>query len=236
MVWGLKLPSGFGDYFPDADFVGYSERLKAYFENEMSPDEKAQYGEFLGAGYVAHVVENFNNEPGTAHGDSPPFRPVADHEWPEKYELFKTYKTLGSLFMMNDRLLAVDADFKDAVERLDSGFHEFRPIEVIMRKGQAYPKQYYTMLIGRFLNSFDPAKSVEGSWRKPSEKYEQYFVFDSTKKYMSGLAFSKRSIGDAHLWRERRLPHPEILFSDALKAEFDKANLRLPKHVQMKEV
>ncbi|TYC65212.1 hypothetical protein FMN63_22595 [Stappia sp. BW2] len=236
MVWGLKLPSGFGDYFPDADFVGYDERLKAYFENEMSPKEKAQYGEFLGAGYVAHVVGNFKYEPGTVHGDSTPFRPVADHEWPEKYELFKTYRTLGSLFMMNSQLLAVDADFKDAVERLDPGVHEFRPIEVIMRKGQAYPKQYYTMLIGRYLDSFAPQKSTEGSWEKPSELHEYYLVSHNTKKYMSGLAFSKCTINDAHLWRERRLSRPEILFSDALKAEFDKANLRLPKHVQMKEV
>jgi len=236
MVWGLKLPSGFGDYFPDAEYVGYSERLKDYFENEMQPEEQAKYGEFRGAGYVGHVVENFKYEPGTVHGEKCPYRPVAEHEWPEKYELYKTYKTLGSLFMMNSRLLAVDSDFKNAVERLEPGVHAFRPIEVVTRKGQAYPAQYYTMLIGQFLDSFKADESTEGSWRKPSEEYEQYFVFSDAKKYMSGLAFSKSAIDGAHLWRERHLSKPEIFFSDALKAEFDKSNLRLPKHCQMKEV
>ncbi|WP_454608483.1 imm11 family protein [Labrenzia sp. MBR-25] len=236
MVWGLKLSSGFGDYFPDGDFVGYSERLKDFFENEMPPEEQAKYGEFRGAGYVGHVVDNFRYESGTAHGDGNPFRPVAEHEWPEKYELYKTYKTLGSLFMMNSRLLAVDTDFKNAVERLEPGVHEFRSIEVVTHKGQAFPKQYHTMLIGRFLSSFDPGKSDEESWRKPSENHEYYLVRRDTKQCMSGLAFSRSAMDGAHLWRERHLSKPEIFFSDALKAEFDKSNLRLPKNSQMKEV
>lgn len=236
MVWGLKLPSGFGDYFPDADFVGYTERLKAFFEEEMPPEEQAKYGEFRGAGYVAHVVGNFKNEHGTAHGDDNPFRPVAEHEWPEKYGLYKAYKTLGSLFMMNSQLLAVDRDFKNAVERLEPGVHAFRPLDVLTRKGEPYPGQYYTMLIRRFLDSFDPEKSVEGSWEKPSEKHEQYFVFRNTKESFSGLAFSRSLTDGAHLWRERKLRHPQIFFSDALKVEIDLARLRLPKHFRMRDV
>ncbi|WP_454607829.1 imm11 family protein [Labrenzia sp. MBR-25] len=230
------MPSGFGAYFPDGDYVGYRERLTKYFDEEMPAEEKAKFGEDKDIGYVSHVVQNFTYEPGTAHGDNIPCRLVAEYEWPEEYELVKTYKALGSLFEMNGQLLAVEPAFKDVVERLEPGIHHFRPLRVTTRKREAYPKRYYTMVISKFLDCFDPASSAEGSWEKPSEDYDSYRVYIDTKKYMEGLAFSRSAIGNAHLWRERRLYSPQIYFSDALKAAFDRAGLRLPRHYRMKEV
>jgi hypothetical protein len=164
-----------------------------------------------------------------------PIGPIAEHEWPDHYELSKRYSALGSLFMMNSGLLAVETALKDVVERLEPGVHQFRPIRVTTRKGAAVAKQYHTMVIGQFLDCFRPESSDEGSWEK-AKTVDSYQVYINTKEYIAGLAFSKSAMDNAHLWRERRVTSPEIYFSDALKAEFDKAGLRLPRHFRMKEV
>ncbi|MCP4090608.1 MAG: hypothetical protein GY746_12595, partial [Gammaproteobacteria bacterium] len=42
MVWGMREPGSFGDYFPDGDCVGWDEKLSWYYANEMSDAEKTE--------------------------------------------------------------------------------------------------------------------------------------------------------------------------------------------------
>jgi hypothetical protein len=91
------------------------------------------------------------------------------------------------------------------------------------------------MVIGQFLDCFNPAASDEGSWRK-EDGYESYRAYMNENRYISGLAFSRGAIGDAHLWRERKVKSPEIYLSDRLKSACTEAGLRLPRSYRMKEV
>ncbi|MCV0429715.1 MAG: hypothetical protein K5905_30115 [Roseibium sp.] len=235
MVWGLNMPSGFGNYLPDGDFAGYGDRLKKYFVEEMPEEQKAKFGDGAGSKYRYHVSQKFTEEPGSVLGDGIPVGQISEHEWPNKFELHKSYAALGSLFQMPNRLLAVETAFKDVVERVEPGIHQFRPLSVTTRIGKVFPKQYYTLVIGQFLDSFDPIASDEGTWEK-AKNSDSYLVYINSKKYIAGLAFSRSAIGGAQLWRERKLYSPEIYFSDTLKAELEKAGLRLPQHFQMKEL
>jgi len=103
MVWGLKLPSDFGPFFPDGDFVGYREQLDAMFD-AMSAEEQAYYGNSKPA-YRLHVSQCFTYEHGTMHGEQRVFRPVAEHEWPREFQIRRRYRKLGSLIETVNKLL-----------------------------------------------------------------------------------------------------------------------------------
>jgi hypothetical protein len=238
MVWGLSMPSSFGDFFPHGGYVGWDEERTRYFNEKMTSEQKALFGNGAGIQEIMYhnfVAAKFKNEYGSNKlGGLPPITPIEAHESPKWFETKKSYSSLGSLIILASGLWAVDETLKDIIERFEPGVHHFFPLQITMPKKQAYPKRYYIMAIGQYLDSFSPEKSNERSWRDRTMGY--YTAFDETKKYLAGLAFSKSVFGKAHLWRERHLISPEIIFSDELQAEIAKAGLRLPKHYQMKEM
>jgi hypothetical protein len=66
------------------------------------------------------------------------------------------YKSLGSLIKLNDRILAVDEALKAIIERLESGVHQFFPIEIMMPSDKAPSVRYYVLVIGNYCDSFIP--------------------------------------------------------------------------------
>lgn len=235
MVWGLSMPSSFGDFFPHGDYVGWDEELTRYYNEEMSAEQKAPFLVRGPVRYHSYVGAKFREECGSNDiVELPPITPIQPHEQPKWFETVKTYSSLGSLIILNDRLWASDEIFKDIIERLDPGVHQFFPIQITMPKSAVYPKRYFVMAIGRYLDSFAPEKSKAGCWKHSGNK--RYSVIYNSKENLTGLAFSKNSFGKAHLWRERHMYSPEIVFSDELQGEIAKAGLRLPKHYKMKEV
>lgn len=237
MVWGLSMPGSFGDFFPHGDYVGWDEERTRYFNEEMTSEQKALFGNGVGIQEIMYhnfVAAKFKNEYGSNKlGGLPPITPIEAHEAPKWFETKKRHSSLGSLIILNSCLWAVEETLKDIIERLEPGVHHFFPLQITMPKKQAYPKRYYIMAIGQYLDSFSPEKSNEGSWRPDDPRH--YFS-NHTKKQIMGLAFSKDVFGKVHLWRERFLHSPEIIFSNELQAEIAKAGLRLPKHYQMKAV
>lgn len=230
MVWGMALPGSFGEFFPDGDFVGWKEELTEYFNKKMPVERKALFQ----SSYAYYASLNLTNEPGLKYPDLPPFGPIAAHETPKRFETVKKYASLGSLVMLNDRILAVDEGFKDIIERFEPGAHQFFVIEIVMPKEVVYPKQYFVMAIGKYLDSFSPERSDPASWTKTN--IEGRYSFGEDKKRMSGLALSKQTFGSAHLWRERRMLSHLICLSDELVSEVTRLGLRLPKHYKMREV
>lgn len=244
MVWGMNLPSSFGEFWPVGDFEGvsesrsdgWSERLKSYYEAQSRKEQKRLFDYDDGHGnaahrYPAYVSDKFISEIGSRRGpDRPPFTPIKPHEPPRFFETCKTYGSLGSLIKLNDRIIAVDDALKDIME---PGVHQFFAIEISMPKGAVFPKQYYTLVIGRYFDSFSPESSKPGSWRKNGN---YAFWHGDRKADMAGLAFSSAVFGKAHLWRERRRGEGLTLFSDDLKAAIEEAGLRTPKLNKMKEV
>jgi hypothetical protein len=249
MAWGLVLNSEFGDYFPHGQYVGWDETLNAHWETGMSNDVKARFEEesvrersHAHAGtYYSYVAHKFRAEHSRKFSGLPPLTPIEAHEWPEEFTTIFHYKSLGSLVMLNNRMLVADQSLKSIIERVEPGAHTFHPIRITKMGGDPrkvagvpYPHSYFVMVINQFRESFAPEQSAGGVWEEgPVGRFK---MTQKTKKAMSGFAMSKAKIAGAHLWRERKVYTPEVYFSDVLEAEIEKAGLRLPKRFRLKEV
>jgi hypothetical protein len=104
--------------------------------------KKALFAPPHAASYVYYAAENLISEPGLKRPDLPPFGPFAADEAPKRFETEKIYKTLGSLIVLNGRVLAADATLKEIIERFEPDVHNFSPLEIVMPKKIVYPKQY----------------------------------------------------------------------------------------------
>ncbi len=242
MVWGMALPEGFDEFWPSGAFEsiglghqGWFERLKSYYSEQMPAERKASFDDGHGNGplhYMGYAVGKFTGEVGGSVGDDPPFTPIEPHEPPKFFTMAKSQKSLGSLIVLNDSILAVEDTLKQLIERLEPGVHQFFPIEIRTPRGKTYPASYY-LLVMRHLDAFSPEDTKVGS---VTQRGSGSFRLDKTKTGMIGLAMRKALFGDAHLWRERRFSKELVCFSDALHAEIEKAGLRIPKHHKLKEV
>jgi hypothetical protein len=219
MVWGVVEPGSFGDFFPNCEFVGWKEETQRYFWEEMSAEQRAAFGNSH-INYRGEVARKFTEDMG----------PLEPHERPSEFRMMEARKSLGSLILLNGRLLAVDATLKEIIETLEPGVHQFWPLRITLPKGEEYPGPYYGMVIRRFIDSFVP----EQSDARQSE--DVFFAKGPTKKDYGNLAVSKSAIAGAHLWRERRLLTPDVFFSDELQAEIARRGLRIPKHHQLKGI
>lgn len=246
MVWGMNLPSAFGEFWPDGFFEfdviawedRWGDRLKAYYRGEMPKSRKVLFDDGQGNGelrYAYHVSQKLIGKCGpTLPCEEMPILPIEPHEPPRSFHIVKGGKRLASVIKLNDRILAVDETFKAIIQRLEPGVHQFFPITMILPKDQVYPASYHILVIGQFLDSFSPEHSSTDAYRLNGANQ---FTHEETKKAMAGLALSKAAFGDAHLWRERRLSGEWLTcFSDELIAEVTGAGLRIPKHYRMTEV
>jgi hypothetical protein len=231
VVWGILRPNGFGDYHPRGHFVGWTERLTAYFTQEMSDEQKAIYSANpVPSGYMYDVAAKLSRKP-TKRASA--FATIMEHEKPVEYALSESYRSLGALLLLPDQLQAVNKSLRGLIELVEPNLHTFWPLSVTMPKGDVYPDQYFGIVVNRILDSFVPEKSNEGSFRLAGSLYHPKFP---KKEYITGLAMSERVIGDAHLWREDGLGMPSIFLSDELMSRIQKLNLRLPKHYKLKQV
>ncbi len=216
--------------------MGLDEQRRAYFES-LPQEAKAVFGGF--AGYAVFATKKFREEIGTISGGRPPLTPIEPHEIPQAFRTKSSYSNLASLISLRG-FLAVDQQLKEIIERLEPGVHQFFPIQITMPRERAYPKPYYLLVIGQFLEGFRPEQSapdVHGlrCWRR-MDWSDNVFGIDFDSTCCPQLAFSRSAIGGAHLWRERRALMNNILISDALQAEIAAAKLRIWKHWRVKEV
>lgn len=234
MVWGMTLPQGFGEFWPLGDFEGWRQRLNGFYASQTPEAKKALYEPRGEVSYAYYVNRKFSNEPETGGGQyEPPLSRIKSHEPPEMFVTEKTYKTLGSLMLLNDSILAVDERFRGIVDRLEPGVHEFFPIEIVMPKGGIYPDKYFTLVIGQYFDAFSREETQAGSVQEyPSGVVQP----DTSKAGVNGIAVRRSVYRGADLWRDRRLGAELTCFSDELQAEVSKANLRIPKHYRMMEV
>ena len=125
MVWGLVEPSGFGDFFQGGDYVGWEETIKRYFDEEMTAEQRAAFDNW-DVNFRGEVGRKFVEDKG----------PLEPHECPAEFRLRSAHKSLGSLVVLLNRLLAVDASLKETIERLEPGVHQFWPLRITVPKGQ----------------------------------------------------------------------------------------------------
>lgn len=222
VVWGLVDPSSIGDFFPNGDYVGWEERIKQYFDVEMTAEQRAEFDNW-DVNYRSEVARRF-----IEHGAA-----LAPHERPMEYRLGETHRELGSLIKLTDRLLAADEALKDVIETLEPDVHQFWPIRIGLRTGKEHPVRYYGMVIRRFLDSFVPEESSD--FRFPAG-FELYYVNRETKSTFENIAVLRAAVAGCHLWRDCRLHNPGVFISDELQAEIARRGLRFPKHHRLKLV
>jgi hypothetical protein len=223
MVWAWVDPSSFGDYFPNGDFVGWEERIKRYFDEEMSAEQRAAFDNWDVA-YRGEVARKFSEDLG----------PLEPHERPAEFRMMERAKSLGSIIHTVNRLLAVDAALHEIIERLEPGVHQFWPLRITTRTGKEYPVAYYGMVVRRFIDSFVPEQSAGLQVSEGSPTV--YFAIHPTKKWYGKLTVLESATAGAHLWRERRLLSPKLFFSDELQAEIARQDLRIARHHQLKAI
>jgi hypothetical protein len=76
----------------------------------------------------------------------------------------------------------------------------------------------------------------QSSFWQDSKGSSSFFSSGRTKKDYASLTVSGSVIAGSHLWRERNLMMPNILFSDALQDEIARQGLRIPKHNRLRVV
>ncbi len=260
MVWGMSMPSGFGDFWPHgaAEFdkttreEGWPERLRQYYLNQPQQEQRRllDYGENhagYGAGYYGSYVRGkFTDEAGGSvyrfgsekHPCSKPYSPIEPHEVPQYYTTERTHKSLGSFIQLSGLGWAVDSALKSIMERLEPEAHQFFPIELRMPKGRVFPEPYHLFVVGQYLDSFSRENSDPLSWTDCAPEYPDFYFYKyrKDKQGIVGLALSRSIFGAAHLWRERRFNGILTCFSDELREEIASANLRNPKLHRMIEV
>lgn len=250
MVWGMTLPTSFGQFWPSGEFeydaktrdTDWYNRLSAYYEAQTPEEQKRLFdyrGEPASAShfYSGFAVYKLTKEPGTKYnsGFEPPYGIVESHEVPRSFDTDKNYSSLGSLIKLNDRILAVDEQLKAIIERLEPGLHQFFPIPITMPKGRVYPDSYYVLRVCQYIDAFARYETWEGSFDESTRTPSLLFL-NTTKKAINGLAMRQAAFGDAHLWRDRAFGEELACLSDELMAEIETAGLRLPKHFKMKGV
>ncbi len=227
MTWGMKMNSGLGDFFPDGTYAEWDDQLRQFSKDGLSDERKHAILQSTRS-YKGLIADAFSREIGAPWGGSNVIFPL-DEELPKAFQTVKTYRTLASLIELNDRLVAVDEDLRAIIEDLEPGLHRFWPIRIDMPKGVDYPRAYYGMLVGRFLDSFMPEKSDPAAFRTGEPVEDIYFLRGAASDTFSGVVFDGEVIGSSHLWRERKLLTISLLLSDTLKSRIDAAKLRVPK-------
>lgn len=227
MAWALKEPIGFGKYWPDGSYKHWYDELREHavatrssmskeFEAEVFDDENNNL-------FISPFVEKFTKNR----------RLVVEEEAPKYFHTSKKYTELHSMLSSESRILLVDEDLKSLIEEFEPGVHQFFPIAINMPKGKVYPKHYYILVIGSFLEAYLP---VEGTFNSSSGGGKRFFSLSHTKKEYNQLQLSKEVIASSHLWRDTRMASPNVFISDALQETIKESGLTIFVHHKVKEV
>jgi len=120
----------------------------------------------------------------------------------------------------NNSIMLVSARFRDLVEQLEPGVHQFLSVNMYNSKAVAEPfDQFYWLVICALIDSLDPEHTTitwdgeydviyngmrRGSWH-----------FDHSASPPQKAVFSLRAIGDRHLWRDPYYTRDYVNCSDA---------------------
>lgn len=135
-------------------------------------------------------------------------------ELPTHARLSTPFKTLPD-FVRLPRAWGVTDAFRDKVEELEPGVHQFFPVTLLDPKGVPIEGARYSIL--NILNVV-PAMDTEltrGNWIEPiSPSAERIFEFAGGVNFH--MVLRREVAGSLHLWRDALRPRSGVFFSDAL--------------------
>ena len=225
MTQGICAPNGEGRFWPNGDFDGWEEGLKAYYDTDLSDAEKLSMG-MQDRFSLSKFAAKFTKDNCW----------LAPAEQPKRYRTYKKVKDLAALIKTSDRMLAVSKPLKNVIEKMEPGVHQFWPMAIVQPDSTEYPTPYYGMVVQTHLDAFRAEQSDKESWHERSGRYRVETVGGGLPKRMGGIAMSAQVIGGAHLWREKTLLEPILCLSDTLMAEISNAGLVVPKAYKIRDV
>lgn len=146
---------------------------------------------------------------------------------PRQVEIGKKKKKLLDYFSIRGDL-GVSQAFKDLLEEMEPGVHQFFPLEVRRKDGEPVEGQYYLFVISVLLDTaLIPEKSnviQKGTYRE----YPDGGIYDGIYYTASGpgpnkFTLNRKVIGNHHAWVDRRMR--DVFFSDEFVARIEKAGL-----------
>jgi hypothetical protein len=224
MVYGFDTDSTFGNFLPDAEMPGYWEYLEQQFK-EMSAKGVATHE------FFTQFEEDFSRE--CLYGT----HPIDEVLMPKNFVLAKPYQALGD-FITLGMGYAVTARFRDLIEKLEPGRHQFIPIKITLRSGKDYPVEYFTFRVLSQLDAFDKNKSDPTCWKKSVQILK---IAQPKEENARGIALSRNVIADHHIWRgfvsaETGISGFKFYVSDKLKTAIAEAKFKMMPFYQLKEV
>lgn len=222
MVWALRDPSTFGQFFPDGEYVGYDEVIDTEF-TKLSPEKRREYDNHI-VTFQYRISQKFTKQRGE----------LTEFEKPRIFKLVREHKNLASLILLNDRLTAVDQAMKEVIEHLEPDTHQLWPLDIRKKNGRPWPNKYYGLVIRHFKDSFLPEQSDASAFEVNSDGIVN--VVPPYEKSAPMIGLSRQIIGDSHLWRELTISRLHIFMSDKMKEEINRLKLKTPKLINLKEV
>lgn len=224
MAYGFDTSASFGRFYPDGEFPGYHDQLNGLFQEMLAKGQAEQ--KFFNEFRWAHVD---NMHGGTDF--------IAVDLLPKRFVLLKHYQSLADLINLGAGI-AVTAQLRDLIEKLEPGRHQFWPVEIIQRSEEAHPSAYFMLRVLSRLDAFDKDKSDPTCWEKSVRILK---IAAPKKEHAYGIALSRRVIANQHIWRgfvspESGISGFDFYVSDTLKAVIDAAGLKMPPFYQLKEV
>ena len=159
MAWGVMEPYGLGQYYLECDLPGWDEKIRDYYINEMSDDEKRRLGMEDGLHY-SRFASKYDGRMG----------PLEDYALPSDVQTVRGFKELPSMVTLGS-LFLVDEPLKAIIEAIEPNKPQFWPMKITMPKGKEYPVPYYGMIILQSRDSFLPEQSEYQTYLPETDRY-----------------------------------------------------------------
>ena len=109
----------------------------------------------------------------------------------------------------------VPETFREILERLEPGVHDFYPVELVWKDGSSAGKRYW----------FYPQHRIDTVDREKTT-FVLKPLWDSEGDESRRLVFNRKAIGDCHAWVDKLIPDSGVvLVSEKFKQELDAAGI-----------
>lgn len=145
--------------------------------------------------------------------------PVVLDSAPKSYLWKSTSKVPPDYAAGNNEVMLVSSRFRDLVERLESGVHQFLPVDVYSSKTAAEPfDRLYWFVACNVIDSLDPVRTTL-TW---DGEYDVIYngmrrggwYFDLAVEPKQNPVFSLQAIANRHLWRDSYWTRGVVFCSD----------------------
>ncbi len=229
MTWAMYIGRHFHKFCPSADMDRFKAAEEAFF-GALPESEKEKYLSRY-SHYALERNKKFNR------GEA-----LADHEKVRWFRMEKRRKTFPDV-MVPTGTLSVTSAFKDVVETLEPGVHDFWLAEIEQPDGAGEDAgwepipggDYWVMQVRQFLTALDVQNSDPkclylGNGTAPAK------VLGLLDPGAMDIAISRQAVEGAHLWKDPSLIDFDCFFSDALVEEVKRRRLVVPKLHHLKDV